>query len=154
MLLGDTWWQELQSHTRSFPLAYWTSLSSFYWLFWCLAFIICLLYLKWAKKWQGAYEGHVANLHLLIESRQEGDISLCSGVRCLPKKNSTNSRCGHRPLATWHDMHHHASNWLSTAVLSLTSFESFGFLSFLSCALQDFASTLLESDHTSWSSFI
>ena len=75
MLLGDTWWRELPSHTRSFPLACWTSLSSFYWLFWCLAFIICLLYRIWAKKWQGAYEGHVANLHLLIEIRHEGNIN-------------------------------------------------------------------------------
>lgn len=116
MLLGDTWWRELQSHTRSFPLACWTSLSSFYWLFWCLAFIICLLYRKWAKKWQGAYEGHVANLHLLIEIRHEGNInkshiSLFRGTVLTKQKNKKSANycgCGHRPLATWHDMHHQA----------------------------------------------
>ena len=153
MLLGDTWWRELQSHTLSFPLACWTSLSSFYWLFWCLAFIICLLYRKWAKNWQGAYEGHVANLHLLIENRHEGNInkshiSLFRGTvltKQKTKKTANYCGCGHWPLATWHDMHHQASNWLSTAVMSLTSFKSFGFLSFLSCALQDFASTSRES---------
>ena len=162
MLLGDTWWRELQSHTLSFPLACWTSLSSFYWLFWCLAFIICLLYRKWAKNWQGAYEGHVANLHLLIEIRHEGNIneshiSLFRSTVLTKQKTKKNCKLLWLRAPTTSNLTWHASSGIKltfNCCYVLDVLQIFWLFVFLVLRFTRLCEYIAWEHHISWSSYI